>query len=143
MSESDKGTGRQAREEKQVAVSAARRTADKATAPASGAAEKARNKAAEGTSAVAAGARRAADGASGAMGSVTTGVEAGRQAAVAASGRAAALVKTTWTALAHRKLVAAGVGAGMTALGMASYTAGRRSGRRAQGPVTRLTGGRI
>ncbi|CAM5226835.1 Cystathionine beta-lyase/cystathionine gamma-synthase OS=Streptomyces violarus OX=67380 GN=FHS41_007339 PE=4 SV=1 [Streptomyces violarus] len=70
-------------------------------------------------------------------------VEAGRQAVVAASGQVAATAKTAWTVIAHRKAVAAGVGAGLTALSAASYAVGRRAGRQTHGPLTRLTGGRI
>ncbi|MGW4453908.1 hypothetical protein ACWELY_33535, partial [Streptomyces sp. NPDC004599] len=60
-----------------------------------------------------------------------------------ASGRVASVATTAWTVLAHRKIVAAGVSAGVTAVGVASYAAGRRSGRRTLGPITRFTGGRI
>ncbi|MFE1754756.1 hypothetical protein ACFW88_30160, partial [Streptomyces anandii] len=42
-----------------------------------------------------------------------------------------------------RTLLAAGLGGGIAAIGAASYTAGRRAGRSARGPLTRLTGGRI
>ncbi|EHN74659.1 hypothetical protein SMCF_5894, partial [Streptomyces coelicoflavus ZG0656] len=48
-----------------------------------------------------------------------------------------------WTVVTHRKLVAAGVGAGLTAVSAASYAVGRRAGRHTHGPLTRLTGGRI
>ncbi|MGY6023637.1 hypothetical protein [Streptomyces spinosirectus] len=70
-------------------------------------------------------------------------VQAGREAVVAASGQAAAMAKTAWTLIANRKLIAIGVGAGASALGATSYLAGRRSGRRTHGPITRMTGGRI
>jgi hypothetical protein len=70
-------------------------------------------------------------------------VQAGRQAVVAASGQAVALAKTTWTLIADRKVLVAGVGAGMSALGATTYLAGRRAGRRTLGPITRMTGGRI
>ncbi|WP_443064685.1 hypothetical protein [Streptomyces sp. NBC_00588] len=70
-------------------------------------------------------------------------VQAGRQAVVAASGQAVALAKTTWTLIANRKALVAGVGAGVSALGATSYLAGRRAGRRTLGPITRMTGGRI
>ncbi|MEV5474223.1 hypothetical protein ACWDR2_08710 [Streptomyces sp. NPDC003631] len=70
-------------------------------------------------------------------------VQAGRQAVIAASGQAVVLAKTGWTLIAHRKILAAGVGAGLSALGATSYLAGRRAGRRTHGPITRLTGGRI
>ena len=68
-------------------------------------------------------------------------VEAGRQAVVQASGQVAATARTAMTALAHRKLVAAG--AGLTVLTAASHVAGRRVERHVHGPLTRLTGGRI
>lgn len=70
-------------------------------------------------------------------------VAAGRQAVVTTSEQVAATAKTAWTVVAQRKLVAAGVGAGLTALSAASYAVGRRAGRHAHGPLTRLTGGRI
>ncbi|MFF4208697.1 hypothetical protein ACFYZE_04825 [Streptomyces sp. NPDC001796] len=70
-------------------------------------------------------------------------VQAGRQAVTAASGKAVVFAKTAWTSIAHRKLLAAGVSAGLSAFGATSYLAGRRAGRRTHGPITRLTGGRI
>ncbi|GAA3209150.1 hypothetical protein GCM10020256_06200 [Streptomyces thermocoprophilus] len=73
-------------------------------------------------------------------------LDAGRRAAVTAAGRVGTAARTAWTALAHRRALALGVGAGVTALSAASFAAGRRSGRVAQGfrgPLTRLTGGRI
>jgi hypothetical protein len=70
-------------------------------------------------------------------------VEAGRQTVIAASGQAAAVAKTAWTVIAQRKLIAAGVGAGLTALTATSYAVGRRAARHTHGPITRLTGGRI
>ncbi|MFF4273389.1 hypothetical protein [Streptomyces sp. NPDC001536] len=70
-------------------------------------------------------------------------VQAGRQAVIDASGQAAAVAKTTWTLIAHRRALVAGVGAAVSALGATSYLAGRRAGRRTHGPITRLTGGRI
>lgn len=71
------------------------------------------------------------------------GVEAGRQAVVATTGQVAATARTAWTVLAQRKAVAAGVGAGLTALSAASYAVGRRAARHSHGPLTRLTGGRF
>ncbi|MBD0418449.1 hypothetical protein H0H10_04575 [Streptomyces sp. TRM S81-3] len=123
--------------------SKARRAAAKATAPASRAGKTAADKADDATSAARAGAERASEAANGAVHTAVRGVEAGRQAVVATSGQVAATARTAWTAIAHRKLVAAGVGAGLTALGAASYAAGRRAGRHTHGPLTRLTGGRI
>ncbi|PZT70681.1 hypothetical protein DN402_32675 [Streptomyces sp. SW4] len=123
-----------------TAATKAGRAADKATAPASRAAK---NAAGETASAAKNGAQRAADAAGGAAHAAARGVEAGRQAVVATSGQVAAGARTAWTLIADRKLVAAGVGAGLTALTAASYAVGRRAGRQAQGPLTRLTGGRI
>ncbi|MFJ8532071.1 hypothetical protein [Streptomyces sp. NPDC093591] len=128
-------------------ASKARRTTAKATAPASKAAEKAAGKTGDAASAAADTAGRSA----GRAAEVTTKVahtaaervESGRQAVVAASGQAVALAKTAWTVIADRKVLVAGLGAGLTALGATSYAAGRRAGRRTLGPITRLTGGRI
>jgi hypothetical protein len=115
----------------------------KATAPAARAGQAAAGKAGDAASAAKAGARRSADAANGAVQSAAKGVAAGRQAVATTSGHVAATAKTAWTALAHRKLVAVGVGAGLTAVSAASYAVGRRAGRHTQGPLTRLTGGRI
>lgn len=100
-------------------------------------------KTADGVSTITLAAGRAADDASGALDTAARGLEAGRQAAIAASGQVTAAARTAWTAIAQRKLVATGIGAGLTALSAASYAVGRRSSRRPQGPLTRLTGGRI
>ncbi|UUU28787.1 hypothetical protein JIX56_02125 [Streptomyces sp. CA-210063] len=128
----------------------ARRTTDKATAPATESAKTAAIKMDDAASSTKSGAgraadatKRAADSTSSAVHSAVKGVEAGRQAVVQASGQVAATAKTAMTVLAHRKFVAAGVGAGLTVLTAASYAAGRRSERHVQGPLTRLTGGRI
>ncbi len=51
------------------------------------------------------------------------------EAAVAATGQVTTVARTAWSALAHRKMLAMGVGAGVTAVGAASYAAGRRAGR--------------
>ncbi|MFF0587014.1 hypothetical protein ACFYWD_13695 [Streptomyces sp. NPDC003781] len=100
-------------------------------------------KAADAASAAEAGARRSADAASGAARTAAKGVAAGRQAVATTSGQVAATAKTAWTVVTHRKLVAAGVGAGLTAVTAVSYAMGRRAGRHTHGPLTRLTGGRI
>ena len=139
---------------KQATASKARRAADKTTAPAARAAKGVADKADDAASAAKSGAERSAETAGGAAQGVARGVEAGRRTLVAATGQVAAgaraatgqvatTAKTAWTVIAHRKLVAAGVGAGMTALTAVSYAAGRRSGRHTHGPITRLTGGRI
>jgi hypothetical protein len=121
----------------------ARGTADKATAPASGAAKAAAGKASDAASAARAGTERAAGAAAQAAQTAAKGVEAGRQAVVATTGQVAATARTAWTVIAQRKAVAAGVGAGLTALTAASYAVGRRSARHTHGPLTRLTGGRF
>ncbi|MFI7504952.1 hypothetical protein ACIBVL_42080 [Streptomyces sp. NPDC049687] len=139
---------------RRATASKARRAADKATAPVAGAAKSAADKADDAASAAKSGAERSADTVGGAAHGAARGVEAGRQALVAttgqvaatakaATGQVAATAKTAWTVIAHRKLIAAGVGAGVTVLTAASYAAGRRSGRHTHGPITRLTGGRI
>jgi hypothetical protein len=126
-----------------TAESKARGTADKATASASQAAKGAAGKADEAASAAKSGVERSTETAKAAAQTAAKGVEAGRQAVVTASGHVATTAKTAWTVIAHRKLVAAGVGAGLTALSAASYAVGRRAERGAHGPLTRLTGGRI
>ncbi|MFJ5776925.1 hypothetical protein [Streptomyces sp. NPDC093094] len=150
MTEHKSGTSQKSAQE-QEAASKARRTADKATAPAGRAAKKAAattddtvSGAKAGTQrAVRAGTERAAGAVSGAARTAAQGVESGRQALVTASGEVASVARTAWTVIANRKLVAAGVGAGVTALGAASYALGRRAERHTQGPLTRLTNGRM
>ncbi|WP_425246185.1 hypothetical protein [Streptomyces sp. NEAU-NA10] len=130
-------------ESKRATAGKARRTAAKATAPAARATKSAATKADDAASATRNGVERATGATAGAAHNAARGVEAGRQAIVATSGQVAATAKTAWTVIAQRKLVAAGVGAGLTALTAASYAVGRRSGRHTHGPITRLTGGRI
>ncbi|MFI9648337.1 hypothetical protein ACIHAA_18820 [Streptomyces sp. NPDC052040] len=142
MSEPNSGTN-QRTETKRTTASKARQATGKATAPASRTAKKAAASADGAASAAKSGAERSAESATGAVQAAAKGVEVSRQAIVATSGQVAATAKTAWTVIAHRKLVAAGVGAGLTALSAASYAVGRRSGHRPQGPLTRLTGGRI
>ncbi|MGC9377879.1 hypothetical protein [Streptomyces sp. MH13] len=142
MSDPDKDTNQKPNTTR-TAESKARDAADKATAPASRAGQAAAHKAGDAASAAKAGAQRSAQAANGAVRTAAKGVEAGRQAVVTTSGQVASTAKTAWTAIAHRKLVAAGMGAGITALSAASYAAGRRAGRHTHGPLTRLTGGRI
>ncbi|WP_053914301.1 hypothetical protein [Streptomyces sp. TP-A0875] len=125
------------------AASRARNAADTATAPAAGAAKAAAGTADDAASAVRAGAERSAAAVDGAARTAVKGVEAGRQAVITTSGHVAAGARTAWTALARHKLVAAGVGAGLTAIGATAYAAGHRAGRATHGPLTRLTGGRI
>ncbi|MCX5053980.1 MULTISPECIES: hypothetical protein [unclassified Streptomyces] len=128
---------------KRSASSKARRATAKATAPASQAADKAAEKSDDVTSAAVDTAERTAGTANAVVHSAAEHVQAGRQAVIAASGQAVAFAKTAWTLIANRKVLAAGVGAGVSALGATSYLAGRRAGRRTHGPITRLTGGRI
>ncbi|MFC5958476.1 hypothetical protein ACFP51_29765 [Streptomyces pratens] len=126
-----------------AAASKARNATEKATAPAEQAAGGGAGKAADVTSVAKSGAERAAGAANGAVQSAAKGVEAGRRAVVATSGQVAATAVTAWTVLTNRKLVAAGVGAGLTVLSAASYAVGRRAERHTHGPLTRMTGGRI
>ncbi|RSS23215.1 hypothetical protein EF916_31050 [Streptomyces sp. WAC08452] len=142
MSDPNKDTN-QKRTTTRTAEVKARGAADKATAPASKATKAASDKAGDAASAARSGARRSAEAASGAVQTAAKGVVVGRQAVVTTSEHVAATAKTAWTVIAHRKLVAAGVGAGITALSAASYAVGRRAGRSTHGPLTRLTGGRI
>ncbi|MFQ6142376.1 hypothetical protein ACLMNJ_04770 [Streptomyces seoulensis] len=121
----------------------ARRAADKATVPAARAADVATAKTDEAASAAKAGAAKAAEATSSVAHSAAKGVAVGRKAVVTASGQVAATARTAWTVIARRKLVAAGLGGGLAGLTAASYAVGRRAGRRSQGPLTRLTGGRI
>ncbi|WP_343998827.1 hypothetical protein [Streptomyces thermocarboxydovorans] len=141
MSEPDKNS--QAKNPKERTAAKARRATDKATAPAGQAAKDTGAKATDTASAAVTGTRRAAQAAEGAAQSAVKGAEAGRRVVVATSGQVAAGAKTAWTVIANRKLVAAGVGAGLTALSAASYAVGRRAERHAHGPLTRWTGGRI
>jgi hypothetical protein len=146
MSEPNKGTDQKAGTKKRTTSSRTRTAAGKATAQADRAARPVADKASDGASAVAAGAGNAARRTSAVAGAAARKAEAGRRAASAATGQVTVAARTAWTALAHRKLLAAGVGAGMTVLSAASYAVGRRSGRSVrgpQGPITRLTGGRI
>jgi hypothetical protein len=142
MSEPNKDTN-QKTETTRTAEAKARGTADRATAPASRAAKAATGKAADAASATRSGAERTAQAANGAVQTAAKGVEAGRRAVITTTGHVTTTAKTAWTLVAQRRLVAAGVGAGLTALSAASYAMGRRAGRHTQGPLTRLTGGRI
>ncbi|WP_280891812.1 hypothetical protein [Streptomyces sp. LBL] len=142
MTESDKQTTKKTAAASATAAKA-RQSADKATAPATDTAQAAASKTAEAASAARAGAQRAADATSTAAHTAAKSVEAGRQAVVSASGQVAVGARTAWAVLSHRKFVAAGVGAGLTALSAASYAVGRRAERHTQGPITRMIGGRI
>ncbi|MER7170296.1 hypothetical protein [Streptomyces mesophilus] len=71
------------------------------------------------------------------------GVESGRKAVTATAGRAGAAALTAWAAFKNRKLIAALSAAGITALGLATYGAGRRAERNRRGPVARWSGGRL
>ncbi|GGS11391.1 hypothetical protein GCM10010269_58110 [Streptomyces humidus] len=146
MTEPNRKTNEES-EAKQATAAKARRSAAKATAPASRAAKGAATKTTDAASAARNGVERTAEATSGAVQSAAQGavrgVEASRQAIVTTSGHVAATARTAWTVIAHRKLVAAGAAAGLSALTAASYAVGRRSGRHTHGPLTRLTGGRI
>ncbi|MFE0809635.1 hypothetical protein ACFW4M_19770 [Streptomyces sp. NPDC058794] len=142
MSDPNKDTS-QKRTTTRTAEVKARGVAEEAAASTSRAGKAAADKAGDTASAARAGARRSAEAASGAVQTAAKGVAAGRQAVVTTSGQVATKAKTAWAVIAHRKLVAAGVGAGVTALSAASYAVGRRAGRHTHGPLTRLTGGRI
>ncbi|MFE3034798.1 hypothetical protein ACFXKY_24525 [Streptomyces canus] len=142
MSESNEQTNQNSANTR-TAAAKARRTTAKATAPATEAANKAAAKTDDAASAGKELTERTAKTVSGAAQTAAKSVEAGRQTVIAASGQAAAVAKTAWTVIAQRKLIAAGVGAGLTALTATSYAAGRRAGRHTLGPITRLTGGRI
>ncbi|MET8718397.1 hypothetical protein [Streptomyces misionensis] len=113
------------------------------TAPASQAADKAAEKSGDVAAAARDAGERTAEAGSAVVRGTAERVQAGREAVVAASGQAVTLARTAWTAIAQRKLLAAGVGAGLSVLGATSYLAGHRAGRRTHGPITRLTGGRI
>nr|WP_078969460.1 hypothetical protein [Streptomyces cyaneogriseus] len=128
---------------KRTSAQTARRTADKATGGGAQAAKSVASAADEAASAARTGARRPAEVASGAAQTAAKGVEAGRRVLATVPGRVTTTAQTAWTVIAHRKLVAAGAAAGVTALSAASYAVGRRSARRTLGPLTRLTGGRI
>ncbi|MER5449528.1 hypothetical protein ABT052_02325 [Streptomyces sp. NPDC002766] len=142
MSQSNSETKRTSASNRSAAAKARRATA-KATAPASQAADKAAEKSDAVESAAVGAAERTAGASTAVVHGAAERVQAGRQAVIAASGQAVAFAKTAWTLIAQRKLLAAGVGAGLSALGTTSYLAGRRAGRRTEGPITRLTGGRI
>jgi hypothetical protein len=132
---------------KRATAAKARDTTAEATAPAARAARQAATKTDDAAEAAKSGVQRTAEATTGtvqsAAHSAARGVEASRRAIVTTSGQVAATAKTAWTVVAQRKLIAAGVGAGLSALTAASYAVGRRSARHAHGPLTRLTGGRI
>ncbi|MGW2237871.1 hypothetical protein [Streptomyces sp. NPDC001759] len=142
MNQSNSGTNQDSTSKRSTAAKA-RQATEKATAPASQAADKAAEKSGDAGSAAVGVAERAAGTGTAVVNSAAERVKAGRQAVIDASGQAVALTKTAWTVIAHRRILAAGVGAGVSVLGATSYLAGRRAGRRTQGPITRLTGGRI
>ncbi|MEU0008694.1 hypothetical protein ABZ079_31690 [Streptomyces sp. NPDC006314] len=142
MTESNSDTSRKSAPARETA-SKAQRTADKATAPAGRAAKKAVTTTDDAVSAAKSGTERATAATSAAARTAARGVESGRQALITASGQVATTAKTAWAVVAHRKLVSAGVGAGLTALTAASYAMGRRAERHTRGPLTRLTNGRI
>lgn len=147
MSESNEQTNQDSVTTRSASAKA-RRTTAKATAPATKAANKAAAKTDDAASAGKEATERAARTASGAAQTAAKSVESGRQTVIAASGQAAAVAKTAWTVIAQRKLIAAGVGAGLTALTATSYAmrpTRRASRARSDHPLDRradLTGER-
>ncbi|MFI6875015.1 hypothetical protein ACIBL6_16425 [Streptomyces sp. NPDC050400] len=93
------------------------------------------------------GAARAADstgtGAAHAVASTGAALASARDNVTSAAQRVTSVATTAWALVKNRKAVAAGVGVGATALVATSFAAGRRAERAGQGPVTRLTGGRV
>ncbi|MFJ8632376.1 hypothetical protein [Streptomyces sp. NPDC093568] len=142
MNQSNSGTNQDSASKPSASTKARKATA-KATAPASQAADKAAEKSGDVASAAVDVAERTAGTGTALVHSAAERVQAGRQAVIDASGQAVAFAGTAWTVIAHRKVLAAGVGAGLSALTVTSYLAGRRAGHRTLGPITRLTGGRI
>ncbi|HET6856475.1 MAG TPA: hypothetical protein VFH94_05190 [Streptomyces sp.] len=86
---------------------------------------------------------KATDAAESAKLSGMKGVQAGRHALESASGKVVSTATTAWTVIQARKAIVAGAGAGVVAIGAASFAAGRRVEQRHQGPITRLLAGRI
>ncbi|MDG4864881.1 hypothetical protein P8605_42710, partial [Streptomyces sp. T-3] len=84
-------------------------------------------------------AKAAGSGVTGAL----KGVEAGRRTVSAATDQVTHAALTTWSVLKHRKLIVAGTAAGVTALSLTSFAAGRRTERNHRGPVARWTDGRL
>ncbi|WUU18787.1 hypothetical protein OG866_42140 [Streptomyces sp. NBC_00663] len=142
MSQSNSGTNRDSKARQSPSAKARQATA-KATAPAAKAADKAAETSGDVASTTVDVAERTAKTGTAIVNGAAAGVHAGRQAVIDASGQAVTFAKTTWTLIAHRKALVAGVGAGLSVLGASSYLAGRRAGSRTHGPITRLTGGRI
>lgn len=129
--------------QKEKAAAQSRRTVEQASAPAGRGAKKAVATTDAAVAAAEAGTERAAEATGAASHTVARGVESGRQALITASGRVASTARTAWAVVAHRRLVATGMGAGVIALSAASYAMGRRAERHPRGPLTRLTHGRI
>ncbi|ASY36733.1 MULTISPECIES: hypothetical protein [unclassified Streptomyces] len=72
-----------------------------------------------------------------------TGVDAGRRKVSEVSEKAVASAGTAWGTVREHKVAAASAGAGLLTVATASFLAGRKSGVRAVGPLTRLTGGKL
>ncbi|GAB1339523.1 hypothetical protein ACE1SV_61130 [Streptomyces sp. E-15] len=142
MTETNDTTNRKAATVARTA-SQARGTTDRVTASAGRAAKKAAQSTDDAVSAVKKGTERAAEATGTVAHTAARGLESGRKALVTASAQVTTTAKAAWTVVAHRKLLAAGVGAGLTALSAVSYALGRRAERHPHGPLTRLTKGRI
>ncbi|MBV2354143.1 hypothetical protein KUM39_07155 [Streptomyces sp. J2-1] len=127
----------------QATAADARLAAARATAPVGHAAQKAAAGTDQAMSAARSGTARATEATSAAAHTAARGVEQGRQVLITASGQVAATAKTAWAAVSQRKLAATGAAAGLTAISAASYALGRRAERGTQGPLTRITQGRI
>ncbi len=72
-----------------------------------------------------------------------TGVDAGRRKVSEVSEKAVASAGTAWQTAREHKVAVTSAGAGLLTVATASFLAGRKSGVRAVGPLTRLTGGRL
>ncbi|MFI7382617.1 hypothetical protein [Streptomyces sp. NPDC049813] len=125
----------------------ARKTATGAAGTTAAKAKSAGEKAGGAAESAGSGAARAATGAGQAAGraaqSTGAALNSAREGVTAAAGQVASVATTAWTVLKNRKMIAAGATVGATALTAASYAAGRRAERGSQGPLTRLTGGRV
>ncbi|GHH48821.1 hypothetical protein GCM10018773_43520 [Streptomyces candidus] len=112
-------------------------TAQDTTSQAKGAADKAK----DATTPVKDVAGKATSAAQSATAAGLKGVQAGKQALESASGKVASKATTAWTLINNRKAIVAGAGAGVVALGAASFAAGRRVEQHSRGPLTKLLAG--
>ncbi|EDY45233.1 DUF2448 domain-containing protein [Streptomyces sp. SPB074] len=72
-----------------------------------------------------------------------TGVDAGRRKVSEVSEKAVASAGTAWDTVREHKVAVTSAVAGLLTVATASFLAGRKSGVRATGPLTRLTGGKL